>query len=208
MQACPRCGFFHSKEDVKCIRCGALLQPLGRLDPMAAPGREGMKLRPVRSFFVVNLFIKSIAALRRIYYFGRRALQSNLPENVHFRNPWLAGLLGLLPGAGQLYNHQPKRALILFIVIGGCIAAAALTWYHPLSNYFLLASTLAWLYGLHDAFMTAKAINRDVTYWTTSVAFYFAWLFLICIGALLGQFVLGIFSSNSVICFMTKWPLY
>lgn len=193
MRQCPQCGFYHSEEDARCIRCGALLRDQGRLDPLAAPGHEPIDLRPVRSVPGWNLVLRAMGRLRRGWFFVRRALHSDAPAGVHFRNPWLAGALGLVPGLGQLYNHQPKRAALLGGVVLAFFAVAAATWYQPFSNWVLLAALMVWLYGFHDAFMTAKAINRDVVYWTTTVAFYLAWMFLICFAALTGQFVLGAF---------------
>jgi len=80
-------------------------------------------------------------------------------RGVHYRNPWAAAFLSLIPGLGQLYNHQPKKALTIFLFAAACLALAAATLYHPFSNYILMGCLLAWF----TAFTTGWSRPRGST---------------------------------------------
>ena len=76
------------------------------------------------------------------------------------RKPWLAGLLsGLQPGLGQLYNGQPKKAIVLavfpYLVVGPILACLLL--YAPLHPPYNL------ILPLLLALAVLVAIVRDAT---------------------------------------------
>lgn len=76
------------------------------------------------------------------------------------RKPWLAGLLsGLLPGLGQLYNGQPKKAIVLallpYLLVGPILAWLLL--YAPLHPPYNLLLPLLLLLAV------LVAIVRDAT---------------------------------------------
>ncbi len=82
----------------------------------------------------------------------------------------------------------------MVLVMAAAITLAWKTIYSPDSNFILLVLLLLWVYGCHDAFMTAKRINRDTCHWRVSGAFYLAWLMVICTLCLLFQYVTSIFA--------------
>jgi len=190
VKTCPRCGFHHIDQDERCVRCGAYLDPIGPPDPLAPPGREVFEFRPGRlSRWRWEAPHRWLGRLRRWRHVWRERLRSPLPEGVHERNPWVAGWLSLIPGLGQLYNHQPKKAALFFSFILFITAAAALTWYRTISNTILLGTLLAMMVAFHDGLLTAKRINRDYLPWQHAVGFYCAWILYVCLFCLAAQFV-------------------
>jgi len=85
------------------------------------------------------------------------------------RNPWMAALMSLvLPGFGQLYNGHVNKGLLLFI--GICLINVPLVLWLvldlptsltlPLVILTLLASIVLWLYGIINAYRSAKKLNN------------------------------------------------
>lgn len=204
MKVCPQCGFRHIDTDERCIRCGAYLDVLGRgsrpsntptilppSDPFAdpPPPREKFKFTGAeRPGWRPRLPGLIMAAFRRRLFFLRRALTSEIPTSVHYRNPWYSGALSLIPGLGQLYNHQPKKALLIFLFVGSCFGAALATLHKPWSNYILLGYLAAMLYSFHDGLVTAKKINREYFIWQHGIAFYCAWFFYVSFFCMVFQY--------------------
>jgi TM2 domain-containing membrane protein YozV len=71
------------------------------------------------------------------------------------KNPWLALVLSLFPGLGQVYNGQPAKAFVFFSAWVGSIYGAAEI--DPFPFAFLIP--FVYLYNLIDAFRTASFIN-------------------------------------------------
>jgi hypothetical protein len=71
------------------------------------------------------------------------------------KNPWLALVLSLLPGLGQIYNGQPAKAFVFFFAWVGSIAGADEIGPFP----FAFLIPLVFFYNLIDAHRSAAAIN-------------------------------------------------
>jgi TM2 domain-containing membrane protein YozV len=71
------------------------------------------------------------------------------------KNPWLALVLSLFPGLGQVYNGQPAKAFVFFSAWVGSIYGTAEI--DPFPFAFLVP--FVYLYNLIDAFRTATLIN-------------------------------------------------
>lgn len=70
------------------------------------------------------------------------------------KNPLVAlGLSLIFPGLGQFYNNQNHKGLVLII---GYIVSFLLC----LILIGIILVILIWIYGMYDAFISAKAINR------------------------------------------------
>lgn len=190
MKTCPQCGFHLTDLEERCIRCGAYLETISRPDSQDLP-REDFAFTggETPSRWRWRLPGRLAAGVRRRLYFLRRALESELPADLHFRNPWVSGALSIVPGLGQLYNHQPKKAVLIILFIAACCGVAWLTLYESYSNWILLGALVAYVYSFQDAFCTAKEINRDYLPWQHRVAFYFAWIFYIWLACILGQYI-------------------
>jgi TM2 domain-containing membrane protein YozV len=79
-------------------------------------------------------------------------IQKKLPKS-----PAAAGILsGFFPGAGQLYNGEPSKALLFFIIFAGCISMMP----HGPHPFLPLVFAGFYFYQIIEAVQTAKAINE------------------------------------------------
>jgi TM2 domain-containing membrane protein YozV len=72
------------------------------------------------------------------------------------KNPWVALVLSLFPGVGQLYNGQPAKGLVFFFTWVGCIFGTAEI--DPFPFAFLIP--FVYFFNLIDAWRSATAINN------------------------------------------------
>lgn len=176
--------------ETRCIRCSALLP--GSIehtteDFLAKPRRGRLRAPgafvPATPAWIARTWI----ALRRIV----TSLQIEIPSDVPDRRPWRAAFLGLIPGAAQIYNFQPRKALYYVAVWLVLALAVWQTLYLRVSNLFSIAMILWTAWSFHDGLKTAIRINRQTWNLQRSVAAWFAWMFYIGSLSLLAQFVLG-----------------
>lgn len=77
-----------------------------------------------------------------------------LKKPVSEKNPAIALILSLIiPGIGQLYNGQSRKCITL--IIAAVISFFLIAIYIGFLFYFLV-----WIYGMYDAYKSAKAINK------------------------------------------------
>lgn len=73
---------------------------------------------------------------------------------VTHKSPFIAFVLSLIfPGLGQLYNNQNHKGVLLIV---GYIVA----WILCLILIGFILALLIWVYGMYDAVVSAKALNR------------------------------------------------
>lgn len=84
---------------------------------------------------------------------------SGLPPARSQRNPWIALLLSVFPGVGQLYNGQPAKAFVFFFGWVGCIWGASEVAALPFG--FLIP--FVYFYNLVDAYRSACWLNQQAT---------------------------------------------
>lgn len=187
MKTCAVCGFHHSDLDTVCARCNALLDAERgpELDDFFAKRARRRLMPSLGRFGPLVLLGRVRLALRAV---GLK-LAVPLPHDVTDRNPWKAGFLSLIPGWGQLYNHQPKKALYLFCGWLAVFAAWAATFYQPYNVWIGRLAILWMAFAFHDGVKTAILINGQ--FWTTrlSLATFMAWIFEIGLFFMLAQFV-------------------
>ena len=170
---CRVCSFRNPPGQGRCVRCRAALGPRD----VPVPGPLGGARRFLRLPHLPE-------RLRRVRYALARRFEDSLPTGIGHRFPWTAGYLGLFLGAGQWYNHQPRKAVVMGLVQAGLITWALVNIYHPWNNWMLLAA-LAWtLFMMGDAFSAAVRINGQpwrlrllVALWSS--LFFFVGLMLI-----------------------------
>jgi len=188
MKACPRCGFYNVDERDRCLKCNSILEH----DWAAA--QQKVRLRRFQFHHVSS-------AGANLYYAVRGWFHFPLPESCPYRNPWLAGFLSLLPGLGQIYNRQYRKAAWVFLGFLAALWLAAVTILHPLS-YLFIALLVAWvLYCFNDAMVTATRIDGQE--WTRgyTVASFSALFFYLGIFVSLSQFFLiGLFAGFILYC--------
>ncbi len=79
---------------------------------------------------------------------------ANCGAKVIYKIPVLALVLSLIfPGLGQIYNEQNRKGITLII---GYIISFLLC----LILVGVILTILIWIYGMYDAYITAKAINN------------------------------------------------
>src|SRR5437868_5708021 len=78
--------------------------------------------------------------INRVYQILTRADRQLAPET--HKKPWLAGMLSLLiVGAGQLYNRQLRRGIVLFLFFY-LVGTGLFILYWPLNMFFDLGERL------------------------------------------------------------------
>jgi len=80
------------------------------------------------------------------------------------KNPWIAASLSVVPGAGQLYNQQQTKGLVL---LGSCAALLGLTaWLSGLSRITAaLALFVVWTSAIVDAYKTAQMSGQPLDWY-------------------------------------------
>jgi len=73
-----------------------------------------------------------------------------------YKDPAIAVVLSFLyTGLGQLYNGQYLKGLFLMVVYG-------LSWLSMLILIGYLTTPVIWLFGMFDAYASAKRINAEI----------------------------------------------
>ena len=182
MRTCPTCGFRNTDANVRCLKCKSLLH-----DDEAAldAARQAAKENQESS---ISIWLGSL----RERLVERNPVRSlwELPQGLPYRYPWLAGALAFVPGAGQLYNHQWGKAVLLAAVWWVLAAIAWMTFQQPYSNAILISLLLALIYLWSDAVTTANRINGGFWPLRNAVALWFGGLFLAGIVITALQFLL------------------
>jgi TM2 domain-containing membrane protein YozV len=82
--------------------------------------------------------------------------------NIKRKRPLLALFFSLVaPGTGQYYNDQWKKAVILLSVYFGIFIVTLYLMLQFIGYILLPIVFLIWLFGMYDAFTTARKINRS-----------------------------------------------
>lgn len=190
MKTCSVCGFHHLDSDAVCVRCGARLAPDAAteafLERQAGRGRAASLAGGG-----LDIFYRARGRAARSLQGLRRFFTSELRRDVEPRAPLAAAWLSLIPGAGQLYNYQPRKALLFAGLWIALAALAGATLLRPWSNAVLLALVLWGVYAFHDGYRTARRMRDGFWHLRLSLGFFAAWIFLLCAGLLLAQYVLG-----------------
>ena len=98
-------------------------------------------------------------------------------------NPLLALLLSaILPGLGQVYNHERKKG---WVIVGCCLVLSlAIYWFSGLNAVtFALALLLIWLSAVVDAYKVAKSAGQ-------TAEFYYAKVYVVAMLLLVGPLAL------------------
>lgn len=139
----------------------------------------------------LDQFYRARGRAARILEGLRRPFESELRRDVEPRAPLAAAFLSLIPGVGQLYNYQPRKASLFLAVWVVLIAASAASLLEPWSNVLLLALVLWAVYSFHDGFRTARRLRDGFWHLRLSLGLFAAWIFQLCALLLLAQYVLG-----------------
>lgn len=166
--ASPSFEKVHPEDNIEketCLNCGAILPYSQGHWPVGKP-----KLCP-----------KCGVRVKDPIKYGSRDGQGRTHQE-QLKSPWLAALLSIIPGLGQVYNGQIGKGLIFLVgtIIGYFI--------------FILPGFLVWVYGIYDAYRTAgKMNNGDIPFHNLRgmhVAIYF--LTMIVILLIVGGYASGL----------------
>lgn len=142
---CPYCNERLEEMHHNCVHCGMLLPP-GVLSALSSALGVTPPLSPGFSGSGLPSHISPTLSLSPLYTTKER--QTSPAQHSTLR-PWLAAILSLVCGLGQLYNGQRVKGIVLLL----CGIAAVVAW--P----FLLGKMLApflWLYAISDAYLVAR----------------------------------------------------
>ena len=161
---CRNCGASLSGENIRsCEYCGAVLhdeafcpdcgKPTGIMTcPKCGKKTVNEDFCPVCGY-KVNQNIR-VCANCGSKIDARNEICPNCGTKAIKKNPIVALALSLVfPGLGQFYNHQNHKGLVLII-------AYIVSWILSLILIGVILVFLIWIYGMYDAFVSAKAINN------------------------------------------------
>ncbi|MGZ4852498.1 MAG: zinc-ribbon domain-containing protein [Halobacteriota archaeon] len=144
---CTNCGVAVAQDSKYCQRCGEPLSTTEMLSPpMFSPSSEP----DIHSYAGADHPDQPLAAptYQPQHYDGA-------PAMVGRKNPGIAAVLSFLViGLGQIYNGQILKGLLMLGVAILC----------GITIVGLIVSFIIWLYGVFDAYGTAKRMNQDRGY--------------------------------------------
>jgi TM2 domain-containing membrane protein YozV len=142
---CPHCHERLTEMHHHCTHCGSALPP-GVLYALAAALGTPPATTPAFAAGAIPTHVSPASSLTALY----TAEEHGTPPAHHSTlRPWLAAILSLICGLGQLYNGQIVKGVVLL----GCGIVAVAAW--PFFLGKILASCL-WLYAISDAYLVAR----------------------------------------------------
>ncbi|MCX7717434.1 MAG: signal peptidase I [Candidatus Sumerlaeaceae bacterium] len=169
MRVCPVCDFRNTDTSTRCLKCNALL--------VHDEAEVKKSLRQADRDRESDLALIARGTLERLWRRNPLRRYWALPENLPYRFPFGAGLLSIVPGLGQCYNHQLAKAALFAAAWAALLALCIATFFEPYSNFLLLTLLLLHLFIWNDAVVTAVRINGQQWSARNSIAMWFALLF-------------------------------
>ena len=144
---CTKCGVAVAPDSKYCQRCGEPLDTAGtQSPPMFSPLPEPHIHSYAGADYPEQPLIAPTYQPQR--YYGPQGM-------VGRKNPGTAAVLSfLIVGLGQIYNGQILKGLAMLVV----------SILFGITVVGLIVSFLIWLYGVFDAYGTAKRTNRERGY--------------------------------------------
>jgi signal peptidase I len=171
MLICPVCGFRNPQSNDRCIKCSALLHRDEEIINRAMyDGAEKARKQHWR-----DLVLAPVERLQRLLDFPGWRIKEALP----YRFPFTAGGLSFIPGLGQLYNHQPRKGIIVGLAWAAFLAICLVTLRQPFSNVLLIVLVIGWMLIWNDAVGTAIRTNGQRWSLRNSLALLFGAMFLV-----------------------------
>lgn len=187
MLVCPVCGFRNPHSNERCLKCSALLQRNEVIIDRAM--YEGAE--KARKQYYRDLVAAPLERLGRLVSLPSWRPKSDLP----YKFPFTAGGLSILPGLGQMYNHQFAKGLTLAIIWAATLVLCIFTITQPYSNFLFLLLVVGWMLIWNDAVGTAIRSNGQSWSLRHSLAMLCGAMALIGISLTAAQFFgLGIVS--------------
>ncbi len=192
MRQCPSCGFRNTDSRETCLKCKASL--VERFDLVDKPTTS--KMSPLNG--LTNTYYR----LRRFTFrWGRRIwrkLTPEIPRDIPHRFPFVAAFLALLPGLGQIYNHQPLKAFYFFTLFAATLTIAIINLTVPyMGTAMLFTVGFVMMFSYSDALITAAKINGQYFTLRNRLA-----------ALTYPMFMVGMIFFLSSILAWANWPIY
>ncbi|MGZ4908084.1 MAG: zinc-ribbon domain-containing protein [Halobacteriota archaeon] len=145
---CTNCGVSVARDAKYCQRCGELLSAGSEM--LSPPPPPPSSTPDIHSYVGVDHPDRPLMAptYQPQHYDGAQAM-------VGRKSPGIAAVLSfLIIGLGQIYNGQILKGLLMLGVAILC----------GITIVGLVVSFIIWLYGVFDAYGTAKRMNQDRGY--------------------------------------------
>src|SRR6185503_6814884 len=142
---CPNCHERLTEMHHHCTHCGMALPP-GVLSALAAALGTTPPSAPAFAVGTLPPHVSSTPSFAALY----TAEADGAPPAYHSTlRPWLAAVLSLICGLGQLYNGQIVKGVVLLV----CGIAAVAAWQFLLGKILVL---ILWPYAISDAYLVAR----------------------------------------------------
>lgn len=186
-EQCPVCNFRNPAGRDRCFKCSALLHQttVPKAEHLASKGPDRMT--------------DATGAMNRIFERWRRSLEWMPPENPAYRWASTAALLAVIPGLGQWYNYQPRKAIAYGTVQAGLAVAVGVTFFESYNNWLILALLLWTLLAMADAIQQSYRLNGRI--YTPRLLWAYWFGLMLITGSILsaGQWVMhGVFTLVTV----------
>lgn len=122
------------------------------------------------------------------------------------KRPFVAFLLGLIPGLGAAYNGQPIKALVHFVATTGLGMLTDIL-DKPLAPIFALAMLAFYFYSLYDAYHSAQRRSEELKAEDESLKFFLRERTNLWGGLLIGVGLLSFANFFLPYQFRHFWPL-
>lgn len=170
MRSCPVCDFRNINTAQRCLKCNALL-----VDDEALVKASMKQADQARES---DLALVTRGSLERLRRWNPVRKLWGLPEvDLSHRFPFTAGICSIVPGGGQLYNHQTGKAILLAGLWWLLALVCVWTFFEPYSNAILIALLIFYLFIWNDAISTAIRINGQHWGWRNTLAMLFGLMF-------------------------------
>jgi hypothetical protein len=120
--------------------------------------------QPARHAGAADLAIRFALPFRLFFYSLRRFFDQPPDASLSYRNPWQAAWMSFLPGGGQLYNGQPRVALLHFLLFAGLFGSGIWFILSPWSDLLMVLAASTILHSMNHALMEAQTINGVATF--------------------------------------------
>lgn len=173
MIKCPACGFNNLDDQAHCVRCHA-----GLAEKRVSFGRPALA-GPRNA--LARLLRPPLLAFYRVRAFFDQPPDMSLPH----RGPFLAGWLSLVPGGGQIYNGQPRVALLHFGLFAALVASGVALILSRASDFLFLGAACVVIYSMKHALIEAQVVNGSTILWVGARRWRVFFLFLALVALLM-----------------------
>jgi signal peptidase I len=151
---CRQCGINNPESNKICFHCKSPLIALEDLKIDTHLDKDHAQFRAVKNTALRFQFFKN-TLVRSIHFFNQ--------QYQFLKRPWLAAWLSIIPGLGQIYNGQIRKAIPFLISFITLITLFIIFIKQDISNWCMYAASGVIIISFMDAFSTAIVKNQRGT---------------------------------------------